>query len=53
MFEAIPSRYIIIASTLMAIFMGTFIMMMRLRSQKKPVNAKKSLYRPLLCLRVH
>lgn len=41
MFENIPSRYIIIASTLMAILMGTFIMMMRLRSQKKPVNAKK------------
>ncbi|MBB5148582.1 MULTISPECIES: CcdC family protein [Ureibacillus] len=47
MFEAIPSRYIIIASTLMAIFMGTFIMMMRLRSQKKPVNAKKILIPPI------
>ncbi|MEK4494725.1 CcdC family protein [Ureibacillus sp. FSL W8-0352] len=47
MLEAIPSRYIIIASTLMAIFMGTFIMMMRLRSQKKPVNAKKILIPPI------
>ena len=47
MFEAIPSRYIIIASTLMAIFMGTFIMMMRLRSKKKPVNAKKILIPPI------
>jgi membrane protein CcdC involved in cytochrome C biogenesis len=47
MFENIPSRYIIIASTLMAILMGTFIMMMRLRSQRKPVNAKKILIPPI------
>lgn len=47
MFGVIPSRYVIIASTLMAILMGTFIMMMRLRSQKKPVNAKKILIPPI------
>lgn len=47
MFEGIPSRYVVIASTLMAILMGTFIMMMRLRSQKKPVNAKKILLPPV------
>lgn len=47
MLENIPSRFVIMGSTLVAILMGTFIMMMRLRSQKKPVNAKKILIPPV------
>lgn len=47
MFGGIPSHYLIIVSTIMAILMGTFVMMMRLRSQKKPVSVKKILIPPI------
>ncbi|KGR90332.1 membrane protein [Ureibacillus massiliensis 4400831 = CIP 108448 = CCUG 49529] len=47
MFAYIPSHYLVIGSTLMAIFMGTFVMFARMRSQKKPVNAKKILIPPI------
>lgn len=47
MLAKIPSHYLIIGSTLMAIFMGSFIMVLRVRSQKKPVNAKKLLIPPV------
>ncbi|BDH61749.1 protein CcdC [Lysinibacillus sp. PLM2] len=47
MFAYIPSHYLVIGSTLMAIIMGTFVMFARMRSQKKPVNAKKILIPPI------
>ncbi|NLY80184.1 MAG: cytochrome c biogenesis protein CcdC [Lysinibacillus sp.] len=47
MFDRIPSHYLIIASTVMALFMSTFVIMVRLRSQKRPVNTKKILIPPV------
>lgn len=47
MFVNIPSQYLIISSTVMAIFMGLFVMFVRIRSQKKPVTAKKILIPPI------
>lgn len=47
MFANIPSQYLIIGSTVMAIFMGLFVMFVRIRSQKKPVTAKKILIPPI------
>lgn len=46
MFNSIPSHYLLIGSTIMAIVMGTFVMFIRLRAQKKPVSAKKILIPP-------
>lgn len=46
MFDRIPSHYLIIGSTIMALFMSTFVIMVRLRSQKRPVNTKKILIPP-------
>lgn len=47
MFVNIPSQYLIIGSTVMAIFMGLLVMFVRIRSQKKPVTAKKILIPPI------
>ena len=47
MIANIPSHYLIIGSTVMAMFMGVFVMFVRVRSQKKPVNAKKILIPPM------
>lgn len=47
MFANIPSQYLVIGSTLMAIFMGSIIMFVRMRSQKTPVNPKKILIPPI------
>ena len=47
MFANIPSQYLVVGSTVMAIFMGTMIMFARMRSQKKPVNPKKLLIPPI------
>ena len=47
MFENIPSHYLLIGSTLMAVFMGTFVLVMRLKAQKRPVTAKKIIIPPL------
>lgn len=47
MFTAIPSQYLVIGSTIMAILMGTFVMLVRLRSQKKPVSVKKIIIPPI------
>ncbi len=47
MFDSIPSHYLLIGSTILAIVMGTGVLMMRLRAQKKPVNAKKILIPPI------
>ena len=46
MFDSIPSHYLLIGSTIMAIVMGSFVMFMRLRAQKKPVTTKKILIPP-------
>ncbi len=46
MFDNIPSYYLVIGSTIMAIVMGTFVMFIRLRAQKKPVSTKKILIPP-------
>ena len=47
MFENIPSQYLLIGSTIMAVFMGTFVLMVRLKAQKRPVTAKKIIIPPL------
>lgn len=46
MFDNIPSHYLIIGTTILAAFMGTFALFIRLRAQKKPVSAKKILIPP-------
>ena len=46
MFDNIPSHYLVIGSTIMAILMGSFVMFIRLRAQKKPVSTKKILIPP-------
>ena len=47
MLANIPSQYFIIGSTVMAFLMGLFVMVVRIRSQKKPVNAKKIIIPPI------
>lgn len=47
MFDSIPSHYLLIGSTIMAVVMGSFAMVVRLRAQKKPVSTKKILIPPL------
>ena len=46
MFDNIPSHYLVIGSTIIAILMGSFVMFIRLRAQKKPVSTKKILIPP-------
>ena len=46
MFDSIPSHYLIIGTTILAVVMGTFALFIRLRAQKKPVSAKKILIPP-------
>lgn len=43
----LPSNIAVVGSTLLALFMGIFIMFMRIKGQKKPVNAKKILIPPV------
>jgi membrane protein CcdC involved in cytochrome C biogenesis len=47
MFSNIPSQYYVIGSTIMAIFMGTFVMVLRMRASKKPTNEKKIIIPPI------
>ena len=47
MFENIPSQYLIIGSTLIAIFMGMGVFIIRMKSQKKPVTTKKIIIPPV------
>lgn len=47
MFEQIPSQWLVIGSTIVAIVMGTFVMTVRARSAKKPASAKKIILPPL------
>ncbi|MCH7323442.1 cytochrome c biogenesis protein CcdC [Solibacillus sp. MA9] len=47
MFDNIPAYYLLIGTTIMAAAMGTFALFIRIRAQKKPVNAKKILIPPI------
>ncbi|MEC1177344.1 cytochrome c biogenesis protein CcdC [Metasolibacillus meyeri] len=47
MFNIIPSQYLLIGSTVMAVVMGIFVMFIRMRAQKKPVNARKIIIPPI------
>ncbi|MEG0471033.1 MAG: cytochrome c biogenesis protein CcdC [Solibacillus sp.] len=47
MFDNIPSQFLLYGSTIMAVVMGTIVMFVRLRSQKKPVSTKKIIIPPI------
>ncbi|MEK4425645.1 CcdC family protein [Solibacillus sp. FSL K6-1523] len=47
MLDNIPSQFLMIGSTIMAVVMGTIVMIVRLRSQKKPVSTKKIIIPPI------
>ncbi|MGA3676148.1 CcdC family protein [Lysinibacillus agricola] len=47
MFSNIPSQYYVIGSTIMAIVMGSFVMVLRMRASKKPTNEKKIIIPPI------
>jgi membrane protein CcdC involved in cytochrome C biogenesis len=47
MFSNIPSQYYVIGSTIMAIVMGCFVMVIRMRASKKPTNEKKIIIPPI------
>lgn len=47
MFSNIPSQYYVIGSTIMAIVMGSFVMVIRMRASKKPTNEKKIIIPPI------
>lgn len=47
MIEQIPSQWLIIGSTIVAVVMGTFVMTVRARASKRPASAKKIILPPL------
>ena len=47
MFDAISSQLLLLITSVGAIFMAVFVMFMRLRSQKKPVNERKIIIPPI------
>ena len=47
MFDAIPSQLLLLITSVGAIFMAIFVMFVRLRSQKKPVNERKIIIPPI------
>ena len=47
MFDAIPSQLLLLVTSVGAIFMAVFVMFVRLRSQKRPVNEKKIIIPPI------
>lgn len=47
MLSQIPSQYVIIGSTVMAVVMGVFVMFVRMRASRKPVNEKKIIIPPI------
>lgn len=47
MFSNIPSQYYLIGSTVMAIVMGTLVMIVRMKASKKPTNEKKIIIPPI------
>lgn len=46
MFDAIPSQFLVIASTLFAVCMGIGMSVMRMRAHKRPINAKRIIIPP-------
>ena len=47
MFDAIPSQLLLLVTSVGAICMAVFVMIVRLRSQKKPINEKKIIIPPI------
>lgn len=47
MFDAIPSQLLLLVTSVGAIFMAVFVMFVRLRLQKKPINEKKIIIPPI------
>lgn len=47
MLTEIPSHYLAIASTIVAIVMGGGVMMMRMRAHKRPINEKRIIIPPI------
>ena len=47
MFNEIPSQVLWIVTTVGALFMGVFVLFIRLRAQKKPVTPKKIIIPPI------
>lgn len=47
MFDSIPSHYLLIGSTIMAVLMGSFVMFIRLRAQKSRYPQKNT--HPAFC----
>ena len=47
MIEQIPSQWLIMGSSIVAVVMGTFVITVRARSAKKPASAKKIILPPL------
>lgn len=45
--EYIPSQWLVIGSTVMAVIMGTIMMTLRSKAAKKPANTKKIILPPL------
>lgn len=46
-FEQIPSQWLIIGSTVIAVVMGSIVMTVRMKAAKKPATAKKIILPPL------
>lgn len=47
MFSEIPSQVVLTITSIGAIFMAVFVMFVRIKSQNKPVNAKKIIIPPI------
>lgn len=47
MLNDIPSHYVAIASTIVAMFMGGGVMLMRMRAHKRPINEKRIIIPPI------
>lgn len=47
MFNEIPSHYLAIASTVLAICMGVGVFIMRMRAHKRPINEKRIIIPPI------
>lgn len=47
LFEYIPSQWLVIGSTVLAVIMGTIVMTVRAKAAKKPANTKKIILPPL------
>lgn len=47
MFDNIPSQYLVIGSTLVAVMMGVFVMFVRMKASNKPTSTKKIIIPPI------